>query len=81
MTQKPIKMMELIEKEETGMTEKRMYLKAFRLTQSENEILELIALREGRSVSETLRECIREAAQHRGIFPPGLVVFERGRTQ
>lgn len=63
------------------MNEKRQLIKTFRLTHSEFDLLNLIARREGRSQSETLRECIREAAQHRGMLPAGLVFFEKDRTQ
>jgi hypothetical protein len=45
----------------------------FRLSLKEKEALKVMAVLEGRSLSEMLRECIREAAKNRGLDALGLV--------
>jgi len=46
---------------------------AFRATEKERQTLEVLAARENRSLSEMLRECLREAAIKRGLYAVGLV--------
>lgn len=45
----------------------------FRATKDERRALEIMALREGRSISAMLRELIREGAERRGLAAVGLV--------
>jgi len=44
-----------------------------RMSKNERDVLDILARREGRNWSEMLRQCIREAAERRGMPAIGLV--------
>lgn len=51
---------------------------AFRLTNNEQLLLNLMAAEEGRNISEQLRELIREGAGKRGLPAAGLISTVKG---
>jgi hypothetical protein len=50
---------------------------SFRATGNEQKVIEILAAHEARTPSEMIRECIREAAEKRGLLPAGLIELER----
>ena len=54
-------------------TDRRDLQVRVRVSSNERRILEIMARREGRNWSEMLRQCIREAAEQRGMPAVGLV--------
>jgi hypothetical protein len=52
----------------------------FRVSEKELETLEIMAMREDRSLSEMMREALREAAHKRGIYAIALV-SSLGKTE
>lgn len=47
----------------------RNLLLQFKVNDTEKKAVELMTRTEGRKVSEMLRECVREAAERRGLWP------------
>lgn len=45
----------------------------FKATPKERAILDVLCQRENRTISEMLRECVREAAASRGLYSVGMV--------